>query len=145
MSRSGYNDGCDGWELICWRGAVNSAIRGARGQAFLKELAAIMDATPEEQRRLIPGHMEMGGEFCAMGLVAHAREVKIENQWDTEEAAHKLNIANAMAREIAYENDEGIYDYRSETPEQRWQRMRQWVDKHITKEEKPENDKSTMA
>lgn len=145
MSRSGYNDGCDGWELICWRGAVNSAIRGARGQTFLKELAAIMDATPEEQRRLIPGHMEMGGEFCAMGLVAHAREVEIKDPENTEEAAHKLNIANAMAREIAYENDEGIYDYRNETPEQRWQRMRQWVDKHIY-EEKPKNDsKPTVA
>ena len=28
MSRSGYTDECDGWELVRWRGAVNSAIRG---------------------------------------------------------------------------------------------------------------------
>ena len=34
MSRSGYTDECDGWELVRWRGAVNSAIRGKRGQAF---------------------------------------------------------------------------------------------------------------
>lgn len=142
MSRSGYSDECNGtWGYICWRGAVNSAINGARGQVFLKELAAIMDATPEEQRRLIPGHMEMGGEFCAMGLVAHAREVKIENQWDTEEAAHKLNIANAMAREIAYENDEGTYNYHNETPEQRWQRMRRWVDDQLSKEKKDGDEK----
>lgn len=35
MSRSGYSDDCYGWELICWRGAVNSAIKGKRGQSFL--------------------------------------------------------------------------------------------------------------
>jgi len=38
MSRSGYSDDCDVWALIRWRGAVKSAIRGARGQAMLREL-----------------------------------------------------------------------------------------------------------
>ncbi|KGC50992.1 hypothetical protein DO66_5867 [Burkholderia pseudomallei] len=36
MSRSGYSDDCGGWSLIRWRGAVNSAIKGARGQKFLR-------------------------------------------------------------------------------------------------------------
>lgn len=35
MSRSGYTDDCDGWQLIMYRGAVASAIRGARGQRLL--------------------------------------------------------------------------------------------------------------
>jgi len=47
MSRSGYSDDCDDqWSLICWRGAVKSAIRGKRGQAFLKEMLAALDALP---------------------------------------------------------------------------------------------------
>ena len=45
MSRSGYTDDMeDMWQHICWRGAVASAIRGRRGQAFLREMLAAMDA-----------------------------------------------------------------------------------------------------
>lgn len=49
MSRSGYTEDCDGWDLIRWRGAVASAIRGKRGQAFLREALAALDAMPEKQ------------------------------------------------------------------------------------------------
>ena len=35
MSRSGYSDGLDEWAMIRWRGAVKSAIRGARGRAII--------------------------------------------------------------------------------------------------------------
>ena len=49
MSRSGYTDDFDDqWALIRWRGAVTSAIRGKRGQEFLREMAAAMDAMPEK-------------------------------------------------------------------------------------------------
>ncbi len=37
MSRSGYQDDCEGLNL--YRGTVRRAIRGKRGQAFLRELA----------------------------------------------------------------------------------------------------------
>ena len=47
MSRSGYHDGIDQWDLIRWRGAVASAIRGKRGQAFLREMLDALDALPE--------------------------------------------------------------------------------------------------
>lgn len=54
MSRSGYADWCDdNWAMIRWRGAVASAVRGKRGQAFLRELATTLDAMPE--KRLIGG------------------------------------------------------------------------------------------
>lgn len=33
MSRSGYSEDLDMWDLIRWRGAVKSALRGKRGQA----------------------------------------------------------------------------------------------------------------
>lgn len=52
MSRAGYSDDFEGGELNVWRGAVKSAIRGKRGQAFLKELAAAMDAMPDKRQRL---------------------------------------------------------------------------------------------
>ena len=49
MSRSGYSEDCDGWALVRWRGAVKSAIRGQRGQAFLRELLAALDAIPDKR------------------------------------------------------------------------------------------------
>ena len=37
MSRSGYSDDCETMGL--WRGAVERAIYGKRGQTFLREMA----------------------------------------------------------------------------------------------------------
>lgn len=51
MSRSGYSDDIDQWDLICWRGAVASAIRGKRGQAFLLEMWKAMTALPAPMAR----------------------------------------------------------------------------------------------
>lgn len=158
MSRSGYSECCDGWELIRWRGAVASAFRGKRGQAFLKEMAAAMDAMPD--KRLISNCLQVDGnqtsiaffnevilggdvlvddsgkeirigDTCAMGSVAKSRgldtsKVSADNR---EGVADLLDIAPAMAAEIAYMNDEVVWY--TETPEQRWSRMRQWIDSEI--------------
>ena len=71
MSRSGYIDdyGCGGreeqWALIRWRGAVASAIRGKRGQKFLRDVLAAMDELPEPT--LISDELEKDGQVCAIG------------------------------------------------------------------------------
>lgn len=45
MSRHGYScDIDDNWALIRWRGAVNSALKGARGQQLLRDIIAALDA-----------------------------------------------------------------------------------------------------
>ena len=44
MSRSGYSDDLEPWDLIRWRGAVNSAIKGKRGRALLQKMADALDA-----------------------------------------------------------------------------------------------------
>lgn len=48
MSRSEYSENLDSWSLIRWRGQVVSAIRGKRGQAFLRELVDALEAMPEK-------------------------------------------------------------------------------------------------
>ncbi len=133
MSRSGYNDDCGGWDLICWRGAVNSAIRGKRGQEFLKQLAESLDEMPE--KRLIAHDLEAHGDFCTIGVLGAKRGVDMAklDPDDREEVAGAFGIAPAMAAEIVFMNDEG--SYLSETPEQRWIRMRKWVDEQISKVE----------
>jgi hypothetical protein len=138
MSRSGYSDDCDNeWSAICWRGAVASAIRGRRGQAFLREMAQAMDAMPE--KKLFVGEIvaEDGG-VCAIGSVAIKRGVDTKriDPEDRDQVAAVFGISPAMAAEIAYMNDEYFEPWREELPpEERWKKVRAWVESKIIKEE----------
>lgn len=125
MSRSNYSDDCDGAELARYRGAVTSAIRGARGQALLRELLAALDALPD--KALIVDAFEFDGDYCALGVVGAARGIPMAglDPEDSDTVARVFDVAKSLAREITFINDEdGPYD---ETCEQRWQRVRTWV------------------
>lgn len=133
MSRSGYSDdfGCDNqWDLIRWRGAVASAIRGKKGQAFLREMLAVLDGM--ESKRLIANELAEGNEVCAIGAVGKARGIDMTglDPEDRETVAGVFGIAPAMAAEIVFENDQDL-SYREETPEARYVRMRQWAVSHL--------------
>lgn len=129
MSRSGYSDDCGGWDLICWRGAVKSALKGKRGQAFLLELRDALDAMPA--KRLIADSLVAEGEFCTIGVVGAKRGVDMAalDPDDREAVGEAFGISPAMASEIVFMNDEG--SWQAETPEQRWVRMRKWVESNI--------------
>ena len=131
MSRSGYSDDCSGWELIRWRGAVASAIRGKRGQEFLREVLSVLDAMPVKQ--LAKETLEAEGQFCTIGTVLHSRGIAIadgEMFWGSpDEIAQLLGSTHALVAEIVYENDE--YYWLKETPAERWVRMRTWVFNNI--------------
>lgn len=136
MSRSGYND-CDGWSLIRWRGQVASAIKGRRGQLFLRDLLVSLDALPE--KRLASNSFQAGGEVCALGSVGRARAIPMadlepdeDGEVDRDKVAERFGIAMAMAAEIMWVNDDAYYYPRmAETPEQRWTRVRKWVAEKI--------------
>lgn len=136
MSRSGYTDDCeDNWSLICWRGAVASSIRGKRGQAFLKELLAALDAMSD--KRLIREHLQIDGwqpkwddcqqlivgadelvaqdgtvsamgDVCALGALGRVRGLDMDDldPEDIEYVANAFGIPRALACEIVYMNDE---------------------------------------
>ena len=130
MSRSGYSYSDEGdldyLAMIRWRGAVTSAFRGRRGQAFLQEMLAALDAMP--QKRLIDEELATyGGEVCALGAVGLARGLGTGavDPEDYEGVAELFRVPRALAQEVMWMNDEGAY--RIETPEQRWVRMRAWV------------------
>ena len=135
MSRSGYSDNCDNWDLIRWRGAVTSAIRGKRGQSFLRELVAALDAIPT--KRLIAEALECGGEVCALGSIGRQRGIAMGHidPWgqdgdgdNSELLASMFKIPMALAKEIMFENDQDFrWSTDDETPEQRWSRMRAWA------------------
>ncbi|MBR8054202.1 hypothetical protein K6W26_22860 [Burkholderia sp. AU42008] len=133
MSRSGYSDDCENVEL--WRTTVRNAIRGKRGQALLRDLAAALDAMPE--KRLITAELQdTAGDFCTLGVLGNVRglDLKSIDPEDRHSVAAAFNIAPALAAEIVFENDENgdHWDHAHggfvfETPEQRWTRMRKWV------------------
>lgn len=160
MSRSGYSDDCDGWALMRWRGAVASAIRGARGQAFIREAIAALDAMPDK-RLVADSLIEADGKFCTLGVVGAARGLPLAamDPDDRDAVAQAFGVSTALAAEIMFMNDESV----NETPryevievcgpmlplksrfrsvrvrdphfeELRWQRMRNWLESHLTKE-----------
>lgn len=128
MSRSGYSCDYDEWALIRWRGAVASAIRGRRGQEFLKEMLTALDELPE--KKLIAHELEAQGSVCAIGAVGKRRGVDMSklDPEDRETVAHTFGIAPAMAAEIVWMNDEV---WHQETPEHRYERIRKWVKDQI--------------
>jgi hypothetical protein len=130
MSRSGYSEDCEQWDMIRWRGAVNSAIKGARGQAFLKEMLQALDALGEH--KLIAEELEKDGEVCGIGSVGRSRGIDMTNidPTDREGIAEVFGIAPALAAEVMWMNDEAWGSY-NETPEHRFDRMRKWIEEQI--------------
>jgi predicted homoserine dehydrogenase-like protein len=132
MSRSGYDFECENLNL--YRRAVEKAIRGKRGQAFLREMAIAMDAMA--RKRLIAGELiDAEGEVCAIGAVCKARRVFDTSGIaisDPSSVAQAMGIATALAAEIEYINDDDFRRYAGrENEEQRWQRVRAWIREQI--------------
>jgi hypothetical protein len=127
VSRSGYNDdGDDTWGFICYRGQVASATRGKRGQALLREALVALDAMPVKE--LIADQLVQEGSYCLLGVVGAARGVPL-SEIDPEDytaVAKQFDIAEPLAREIMFENDNDFF-WSEETPAQRWMRMREWI------------------
>ena len=140
MGRSGYTDDFDdNWGLIKWRGQVSSAIRGKRGQAFLRELRDALDAMPE--KRLVKSAdgeiVNDEGDCCALGSVALARGMPNAQELDStdhELMADTFNVAHQLVQEVEWMNDEWFGEYSKKTPEDRWHWMRDWVGKKIREE-----------
>lgn len=130
MSRSGYSDDCDGWALIRWRGAVNSAIRGARGQKLLRDTLAALDAMPIKELAS-ESLVTATGQYCTLGALGAARGIDMRgiDPENAKQVGATFDAAQALIREIVFENDERAHW--NETPAGRWVRMRAWVASQI--------------
>lgn len=140
MSRSGYSDDCENMEL--WRAAVERAIRGKRGQKFLKELESALLALPEKKLCSYDVADPVSGEVCAVGAVALKRKLdkgadraaalkeiaeKFPEGCEAEELCDEFDIARALAKEITFINDE---DSPSDSCK-RYESVLQWVREQI--------------
>lgn len=148
MSRSGYSEDGDSDNPIMylWQSIVDRAIGGKRGQKLLKDLADALDAMP--LKRLVAGSFLRGaGEVCVLGALGIARgldlspleraaELNLDDEYTdvAGPAGEAFGVARSMAAEIMWQNDGSSYSPfgKDETPEERWARMRAWVEKRIT-------------
>jgi len=134
VSRSGYYDECDldDGSFAMWRGIIASATRGKRGQQFFRDLVAALDAMPV--KRLCAnalGTEEPEGDVCALGSLCRAKGASLDED-DTEDydkLGATFNIAPQLAQEVMWTNDEA--GRRTETPEERWTRVRAWAAKQV--------------
>lgn len=133
MSRAHYSEDLENWDMIRWRGRVMSATRGKRGQLFLRDLLVALDEMPD--KRLIRNDLQNeDGQVCAIGALGLKRGIDMSTI-DPEEAetvAAAFNIAEPLAREVVYMNDE-YFDYRM-TAEERFTKMRAWIGTQIKAE-----------
>lgn len=122
MSRHGYTDECeDPLAQGRWLASLRSAIRGRRGQAMLRELAAALDAMPTKE--LYAGAFQRPtGECCALGVLGQARGIDMshlepdpeddfgEHPADPALVAATFGIADVLAREVMFRNDDLVSD-----------------------------------
>jgi hypothetical protein len=80
--------------------------------------------------------VDAAGSFCTLGVIGNARGMPLSDidPEDSDQVAKLFDIAPALAKEIVFENDEACW--RDETPQQRWERMREWVEEAIKEGEK---------
>lgn len=153
MSRTGWTDGDDSdnanWHAIMTAGAIKSAIRGKRGQAFLRDLAEALDAMPE--KRLADGLLvDQDGCKCALGVLGAHRGLDLQAlqpdmphpesfDWDQEAIAAAFGVAGSLTNQIQWIND-GKFAWGVDADKDqklRWQYVRNWVAENLRDDPHP--------
>lgn len=135
---------------LLWWANIERHIKGAKGQAVLREIRDILQAMPEKV--LITSRLaDEKGHVCAVGAVALARRVaKGESRDDvlrdlaaripeddnymgadiTASLGVQVGLKYGLAWTLGYANDA----YWKDTPEERYERVLAWVEKNIQPE-----------
>ncbi len=140
MSRLYQDDyGFEPWMEGQQAGALQSAIRGRRGQQLLRDLVAGLDALPEPELSAGALEDEATGCCCAFGAVRRYRGAAavplyfdpMEEDLDPPHHAEPFDVAPALAWAVV-EVNEGWSDSNQESARrQRWVRVRAWAVKHL--------------
>jgi len=146
VSRAGYSDDPDPVATVLYEQALRNAMHGKRGKAILRDLADALDAMPVKE--LGAGFVKRGDCVCAIGALAAHRGVDLkefdveadeydeDGDWSTERIAEELDAPTCIVRAIVYGNDE--LGPTTETPSERWARIRSWVGQKLARwEPKP--------
>jgi hypothetical protein len=139
MSRLNYGDCDESWMIGQQRGALLSAVRGNRGQRFLQDLLAALDALPRPELSAGALEDEETGCCCALGAVRRYRGADAvpltfhpaEEDMEPDRFAAPFDIAPALAWETV-EANEGWSSSNSEAARhQRWKAVRAWAVRNL--------------
>lgn len=88
------------------------------------------------EKKLITEALQEEGGVCALGAVGVKRGIDMSNlsPYDADAVSKTFKVARCLAAEVAWVNDEwwGYFGHgKAETPEQRWVRVRKWVEDRI--------------
>lgn len=141
MSRLSYNE-MSSVEEVRWQRNSAMTLKSKRGQQMLRDLEAALLALP--QKRLLGDtfYEPESGEVCALAAYARHKGCDVEKlqrlELDSgEEQADWVAWMYDQARTLTWNiidlNDNGGgYFVRHETPEQRYERVLQWVQSHLS-------------
>lgn len=138
MSRTWEGESDNPLDWGRYEAAKRSTLRGKRGQAFLRELVAALDALPQPE--LSEGALgdRRTGCVCALGAVALAQGeafadlAKDDGNWSPGEAAEWYSISPTLANEIISANDDWRDGNDARTRQLRWRHVRAWAVHHLT-------------
>ena len=148
MSRTWEGESDDPLDRGRYEAAKRSTLRDRRGQAFLRELIAALDALPRPE--LSEGALGDSdtGCVCALGAVALAQGdpfeelAKDEGNWSPEDAAGWYDISPTLANEIISANDDWRDGNSPDVRQSRWRHVRAWAVANLI--EPPTNTPTTQ-
>jgi hypothetical protein len=131
-------EGDDDWEPWMdgqWAGALRSAIRGRRGQQFLRDLVNALDALPEPELSAGALEDEETGCCCAFGAVRRFRGAEsvplyfhpMEEDVTPDHLTEPFDVSRALAWEVVEANEGWCKSNSPETRRQRFKEVRRWA------------------
>jgi hypothetical protein len=133
--RIGYSEDEDfPGQFGLWQANCRRSLKGKAGQAVLRELEQALLALPE--KRLISYELKNEeGEVCAVGALAKYRGVETTkaDPEEMEEVGVELGMPRLVAWKVVCVNDIELDGYGSHsiTPEERYDKMLEWVRRQI--------------
>jgi hypothetical protein len=120
-------------------GALQSAIRGRRGQRLLRDLIAGLDALQAQE--LAAGALEdpETGCVCALGVVRLQRGPEAvplrfdptDEDVDWRELAETFDISETLANAVVAQNEYGSKRNDEQSRSRRWLSVRAWAVEHL--------------
>lgn len=140
MTRHWTGESDDPLDWGRYRAALQSSLRGRRGQQLLRDLIAGLDAlpSPELSAGALADHET--GCVCALGAVGLQRGKSFDELAhedftrgaDPEDLAEQFDISATLANEILETNDECSHNSNEKRArEARFQYVKQWAMSHV--------------
>jgi hypothetical protein len=130
-----YDDDSDPSQEGLAAGALRSAIRGKRGQRFIRDLVQALDALPLPELAAGALEDEETGCCCAFGAVRRFRGADavplwfhpMEEDMNPDNLVEPFNVSKTLAWSVVQANEDGMIGNDKSTRRLRWKQVRDWA------------------